>query len=464
MNTARTIILVDSDPGSCRHLNHVLGQEGFYSCSFRRLEDARSELQFINPSLVLLDVALDGWRGLDFLASLKSEQPSLPIIVISECKEPGVVVTAMKLGAEDFIQKPFDMHDLIYSIRSALEYERESVPVLQSQKLVSGHEPVEMIIGPSESMLQLQDLVEQVADTDIHVLIQGETGTGKELIARMLHFHSYRRSKAFVRVNCALIPFELLESELFGYEKGAFTGASQGKAGKFEFANGGTIFLDEISELPPPLQAKLLQVLQESRFSRLGGVEDIDVDVRMIASTNRNLQVAVSRKHFREDLFFRLNGLTIHAPPLRERKEEIPLLVRIFMDRFTEEFDRKPRPLLKKTMKAFEKYAWPGNVRELENMVKRVILFGQEDIIRQGLYRRRSYSYDDDPCAGEDFPGGNQYSLKEIKREAALKAEREAILEALKRSRWNRRKAADLLEVSYKALLYKMKQTGISNA
>jgi two-component system response regulator AtoC len=295
------------------------------------------------------------------------------------------------------------------------------------------------------------------------VLISGESGTGKELVARMLYLQSPRRRKVFMKIDCASLPCRLLESELFGYEKGAFTSAGQAKPGKFELANHGTLYLDEIAELHPSLQVKLLQVLQDGKFSRLGGKQDVQVDTRIIASTNRNLEEKVFRKEFREDLFFRLNVLTIKVPPLRERKEEIPFLVQMFCDKFSADFKKKPRPVYKKTIKAFQKYDWPGNIRELENMIKRIVLFGNEDMVRQELARRRILSGGPPDLPEACTPEEDIYSLKSISKKASMKAEKDAILDALERSKWNRRRAADALAISYKAFLYKMKQAGITS-
>jgi two-component system response regulator AtoC len=347
------------------------------------------------------------------------------------------------------------------------------------------------LLGTSEKMREVRDLIARVADTDVTVLIRGESGTGKELVARALHSASPRRHRTFVKVNCAALPSELLESELFGFERGAFTGAIQHKPGKFEFAHEGTMFLDEISEMHLPLQSKLLQVLQDGEFARLGGRQDVHVDVRIVAATNRDLEHAVAEGQFREDLFFRLNVVCITLPPLRQRLDEIPLLTNRFLAFYAEHYNRPPITLRHDTMRLFAEYEWPGNVRELENLLKRAVILGSDDSIRRDLAEaiagRRQISSPipalqarpavagvasvvaaasippPEPATPIDgrVPAG---SLKDIARHAAREAERELIYRTLQQTRWNRREAAEILGVSYKALLYKIKEAELDKA
>jgi two-component system, NtrC family, response regulator AtoC len=349
------------------------------------------------------------------------------------------------------------------------------------------------LLGSSEKMREVRDLIERVADTDVTVLVRGESGTGKELVARGIHDTSPRRHRTFVKVNCAALPSELLESELFGFERGAFTGAIQQKPGKFEFAHDGTMFLDEISEMHPPLQSKLLQVLQDGEFARLGGRRDVHVDVRIVAATNRDLESAVANGVFREDLFFRLNVVCITLPPLRQRRDEIPLLTQRFLEYYAEHYNRARVELSADTLRLFDEYEWPGNVRELENLVKRAVVLGSDASIRQELSdaiagRRRplgpipalqsrgaegaaplaaSTPVPSSPPAragGADVPAAVTGSLKDIARHAAREAERELIYRTLQQTRWNRREAAEILGVSYKALLYKIKEADLDKA
>ncbi len=303
----------------------------------------------------------------------------------------------------------------------------------------------------SPKMQRVRVMLDQVARTDITALIRGETGTGKDLVARAIHALSPRATGPFVKVNCAAMPRDLLESELFGHERGAFTGAHERKPGKFEFANHGTIFLDEIGDLHPSLQAKLLHVLQDGEFSRVGGKADVKVDVRVLAATNHNLESLVSANRFREDLFYRLNVVTIDVPPLRERREEIPGLAQYFADQYGKQFRRPEFGIDAETMSVLVRHTWPGNVRELENTIKRMIVLGDGHALLTEL---------DVPDATTPTPR-MQVSLKEISRKAAMQAEREAIRRALEDTRWNRLQAAKLLKISYRALLYKIKAAGL---
>jgi transcriptional regulator with GAF, ATPase, and Fis domain len=332
-------------------------------------------------------------------------------------------------------------------------------------------------------MREVRELIDRVADTDVTVLVRGESGTGKELVARAVHAASPRRDRTFVKINCAALPAELLESELFGFERGAFTGAIQHKPGKFEFANHGTMFLDEISEIGPPLQAKLLQVLQDGGFARLGGRQDVRVDVRVVAATNRDLESAVQDGQFREDLYFRLNIVCITLPPLRQRRDEIRPLTEHFLARYTGHYNKPPLAMATDTVRLFEEYEWPGNVRELENLVKRMVILGSDTAIRRDVadaiaarFRRvgpiPALQHPEAPLAAADEPSTAMPpaaqllsgSLKDIGRSAAREAERVLICRTLQQTRWNRREAAEILGISYKALLYKIKDAELDNA
>ena len=318
-----------------------------------------------------------------------------------------------------------------------------------------------IFIYASEQMHRIKEIIDQIANTDVTVLIQGESGVGKEVVARSVHLNSFRKEKPFVKVNCAALPQELLESELFGYEKGAFTGAYRQKPGKFELADGGTIFLDEISEMSLSLQGKLLQVLQDREFSRLGGKKDIRVDVRVLVATNRNIEEGVKEGRFREDLYYRLNVVNVTVPPLRERKEEIPIFVEYFLEKFSKKYRKRVNPLSDKLIKVFSEHNWSGNVRELENVIQRFVVLGDEKAIIEEL----------GPVTKENIVLGkkkktsstekNWPSLKEVNKEAIKKAECETILKALEMTNWNRKKAANILNISYKALLYKIRDTGL---
>lgn len=318
----------------------------------------------------------------------------------------------------------------------------------------------EIFLYSSEKMHRVKEIIDQVANTDVTILIQGESGVGKEVVARSIHLNSNRREKPFVKVNCAALPQELLESELFGYEKGAFTGAYRQKPGKFELAEGGTIFLDEIAEISPALQAKLLQVLQDREFSRLGGKKDVRVDVRVLAATNKNIDEAVQSGRFREDLYYRLNVVSMLIPPLRKRKEEIPVFIEYFLKKYGEKYGKRVKPLSAALMKMFLQHPWPGNVRELENILQRLVVLQDEEEILEELISARQKEVS--PEWTEAVLGPNEHpSLKEVQKEAVRRAEGKLIGEALERTNWNRKKAAELLQISYKSLLYKIKECGI---
>ena len=347
---------------------------------------------------------------------------------------------------------------------------------------------VGQLLGTSDQMREVHELIDRVADTDVTVLIRGESGTGKELVARAIHAASPRRARPFVKVNCAALPPELLESELFGFERGAFTGAIQHKPGKFEFAHEGTMFLDEISEMGPPLQSKLLQVLQDGEFARLGAREDVKVDVRIVTATNRDVESAVADGHFREDLYFRLNVVCITLPPLRQRREEIPELTDLFIDQYCEHYNKPRLTLAEDTRRLFAEHDWPGNVRELENMIKRAVVLGSDESLRRDLAdaitgrsrRTGPIPLLQSPVAPAavpelppppaavpvppEAPRALTGSLKEIARQAAREAERELIYRTLQHTRWNRREAAEILGISYKALLYKIKEAELDRA
>ncbi|HEX5473900.1 MAG TPA: sigma 54-interacting transcriptional regulator [Vicinamibacterales bacterium] len=348
-----------------------------------------------------------------------------------------------------------------------------AAPLAVSSRRVHGE-----LLGTSDKMREVHELIARVADTDVTVLIRGESGTGKELVARAIHAASPRHERTFVKVNCAALPAELLESELFGFERGAFTGAIQHKPGKFEFANHGTMFLDEISEMKPPLQAKLLQVLQDGEFARLGSRHDVRVDVRVLAATNRDLEVAVAEGQLREDLFFRLNVVCITLPPLRQRRDEIPALTEYFVRRYSEHYNKGLFALATDTLRLFAEYDWPGNVRELENLVKRMVILGTDAQIRRDLADaiagraprvgpipalQGPTPVPPEPPSPAAAPPASG-SLREIGRHAAREAERELIFRTLQQTRWNRREAAEILGISYKALLYKIKEAEFDTA
>jgi two-component system response regulator AtoC len=474
MQEARKLLVVEDDP-SVREMLVTLGKRlGYQVQAVASGEEGLTAFKNGKPSLAVLDVVLPGLDGLETLKLVKAIDPHVPVVMLSGYGQTRTIVEAVKLGAADFLRKPFEPEELELAFEKALEKKRleREVAFLRSRapKGAADQQPL-LLLGDNPKMREVEEVLDQVSDTDITVLVRGESGTGKELVARNLFERSGRSSKPFVKVNCAALPSELLESELFGFEKGAFTGAQRRKLGKFESANGGTVFLDEISEMHPNLQAKLLQVLQDGEFSRLGGEGDVQVDVRVIAATNRNLESAVREGAFREDLFYRLNVVTIAIPPLRDRTDEVPLLAEHFLRRYSREYEREYTTLSETLLEAFMRYHWPGNIRELENMVKRMVVLGTEQPVLQEIAARSS-SVQAPSGAVADVPELDQFvrgevdrvNLKRIARRAAQEAERRVIERVLHRTRWNRKEAAEILQISYKALLYKMKEADLAGA
>ncbi len=496
------MLVVDDNPGMRAYLERFLTDRGYAAIVAGQAEDAVARYNTERPAAVILDVVMPGaMDGLAALEAFKKLDRDVPVIILSGQGRTATVVQAMKLGASDFVSKPFDDADLAGPLTHALEQRRHAREVERLRLQLQSQPRHQMLYGAGARMAEVRDLIDRIADTDVTVLIRGESGTGKELVARAVCAASLRREKPFVKVNCAALPTELLESELFGFERGAFTGAIQHKPGKFEFANHGTMFLDEIGEMSVALQAKLLQVLQDGEFSRLGGKHDVRVDVRLIAATNRNLEHAVAAGQFREDLFFRLNVVAVTLPPLRERREDIPLLADHFLKKYSVHYNKPYVPLDPDVVTLFGQHDWPGNIRELENLMKRAVVLGPSATIRKELAtalaqsRHRRAHLDGSAAArpagtpgtdaGEDqarssaskantrptpaelavaaADAGN-YSLKDISREAARQAERELIARMLQHTRWNRKETAEILGISYKALLYKIKENGLDKA
>jgi two-component system response regulator AtoC len=466
-----TVLVIDDDPGIRDYLENLATRQGYRVFTAVDGESALEGLDTTKPDLITLDAVLPGMDGLETLRRIKQRAPEVPVIMLSGHGQARTIVEAMRLGATDFLRKPFEVEELELAFRKALDNRalEEEVKSLRGRvrKEVDGLP----MGGDTPKMREVREIIEQVADTDITVLIRGESGTGKEVVARALFQLGNRRNRPFVKVNCAALPSELLESELFGFERGAFTGAQKRKLGKFEYADQGTIFLDEISEMAPGLQAKLLQVLQDGEFSRLGGETDVRVDARIIAATNRNLEEAVRTQEFREDLYYRLNVVTILIPPLRERIDAVPLLVEHFLKMYNVQYKKNLEKLSPETMKLLMDYHWPGNVRELENMIKRMVVLGNEQTVVHELTQPapiRQVSTDQEELdlavLGANFSNGQELDLKAISKRASQIAEKKVIERVLGLTRWNRKQAAGRLQISYKALLYKMKENGLSDS
>jgi len=464
------VLVIDDDPGVRDYMEALVSRQGYEVFAVADGEEAMRTLDRTRPDLVTLDVVLPGMDGLETLHQLKQKLPEVPVVMLSGHGQARNIVEAMRRGASDFLRKPFEVEELELAFGKALEKRALKQEVERLRGRTRSEAEFMMLAGDSPKMREVRDIVEQVADTDITVLVRGDSGTGKEVVARQLYQLSGRRDKPFVKVNCAALPSELLESELFGFEKGAFTGAQKRKLGKFEYANHGTIFLDEISEMHPSLQAKLLQVLQDGEFSRLGSESDVHVDTRIIAATNRNLEEAVADGSFREDLYYRLNVVTVHLPPLRERKDSIPLLIDQFLQKNNEQYNKSVTQLNPQTMEALNRYDWPGNIRELENMIRRMVVLGNEQAVIDEIEQLSQRSSGDEEvkdsldldALGADFSNEQGIDLKRISRRAAQLAEKRVIERVLEQTRWNRKEAAERLQISYKALLYKMKENGLS--
>jgi two-component system nitrogen regulation response regulator NtrX len=368
---AKTILVVDDEPSIVQILSGILQDEGFEVITAPDGETALTVVEAELPDLVLLDIALPGLDGLEVLQQLKEHQPQLPVIMVSAYGNVENAVKATRLGAYDFIEKPPHADKIVLTVRNALEMTRLAEENLQLRRRAV---PAEEIIGQSQVMQQLREQVRVVAPTNAWVLITGENGTGKELVARAIHRFSKRAGKPFVEVNCAAIPEELIESELFGHEKGAFTGATAKRRGKFDQAHEGTLFLDEIADMSLKTQAKVLRILQEQRFERVGGSRPIQVDVRVVAATNKNLEELISRGQFREDLYYRINVIPIAVPSLKERAEDIPLLIEYFLKEFARENHSSPKIMTPEAVEVLRRQSWPGNVRELKNFVHRLAI------------------------------------------------------------------------------------------
>ncbi len=468
-----TVLVIEDDDEAREALCDYLSTAGYRPRSARSGAEALAALADGPADAVLLDLVIPEPDGFELLRRFRERDRRLPVIVMSGLSEAEDVVRAMKLGATDYLPKPFEVPELDLVLRRALETAGGRARDLAGASAPTAAVPDDATaVAPplSGAMERVWSLVDRIADTDVPVLLVGESGVGKDVVARRIHATSRRSGRPFVKINCAALPGELLESELFGHEKGAFTGAHAEKPGKFELAHQGTIFLDEIGEMDPRLQAKLLQVLQDEEFYRVGGKRSVRVDARVVVATNRNLDAAIRQGAFREDLFYRLNVVTIRIPPLRERKEEIGPLVRHFVDRYRNRYGGGLEAVPAEVMERFHTHDWPGNVRELENLVRRLVVLrdpamvlgelgaGANRILPPANAAQNSVRPDG---AGLHAGLSEDAPLKDVARRAARIAEREAILRALMRSGWNKRKAAKRLQISYKALLYKIKDCAI---
>ena len=467
MNRDTRILIVDDEANMRMVLRAMLTREGY---SVDEASDGLAALEALERSggdvqVIITDLRMPGLDGMALLERLSKEYPGRPVVMITAHGSVDTAVEAMKAGL-DFVTKPFDAGDLRAVVQKAVNTARAEFDLIEPDEGLEARsdEGAFGMIGRSAAMNEVYNILDKVADTPSTVLITGESGTGKELVASALHHHSARSARPFIRVNCAAIPQTLIESELFGHEKGAFTGAIASKPGRFELADGGTLFLDEIAEIPTEMQVKLLRVLQEHAFERVGGLKTLKVNVRLVAATNRDLAAQVEAGTFREDLFYRLNVVPIRLPPLRERREDIPLLVTQMLGRFAERLGRTVEALSPDAEAAFIAYSWPGNVREMENVLERLVLFTEDTTIPLELLpdelKIPSGSGEATMPAPERLDRGlsGRVSLKELVKETTAQVERRLIVQALEQTGGNVTRAAQLLMISRKSLQNKMKE------
>jgi two-component system response regulator AtoC len=455
-----TILLVDDDDATREYVSVLLAGRGYEVLGAASADAALERLNAgLTPDAILVDLVMPGMDGLAFLEEARRAKVAAPVIVLSAVDRIPTVVDAMNRGAADYVTKPFEEPELDLAIQNALEKQRLRDEVSVLRRRLAQAEPGADPLGTSPAMLRVREIARQVADTDAPVLLLGETGVGKEIVARFIHDVSARASRTFLKVNCAALPHDLLESELFGHERGAFSGAHQAKPGKFELAQHGSILLDEITEMGPALQAKLLHVLQDGEFTRLGGRQPIRTDARLFAASNRDLDKAVADGSFREDVYFRLNVVRLELPPLRERKQDIPLLCEAFLRRYLGRYKSSVESLPPELFEAFLAHSWPGNVRELENAVRRYVILPDLKLSLAELRREPTPPPEPRPApARAAAPPPLELSLKRVGSAAADSAERELVQRVLVETRWNRREAARRLKISYKALRNRLKR------
>jgi len=466
MQESSVVMVVDDEPNMVKVLSSALKREGYEVVEAYDGEQALSLLEELYVDVILTDLKMPKIDGITLLKKALNMRSDLQVIILTAYGTVEKAIEAVKAGAFDFIPKPFELKELTSIVGKAIKTAllARGEPRFERRKTFDGapEKPKDSftdlrIVGSSPAMLQIYSLIEKVSDTPSTVLITGESGTGKELIAREIHARSRWVNKPFIKVNCAAIPRELLESELFGYEKGAFTGAVISKPGRFELAHGGTLFLDEIGEISLEMQVKLLRAVQDKEFERVGGLKTLKVDTRLITATNIDLKKAVEKGTFRDDLYYRLNVVNIHLPPLRERKEDIMPLSKYFLENFNMKFGKNVSEFSDEAVKFLLEYSWPGNIRELENYIERAVLFDSDGIV----------GIDDLPSEIRELPSTISLKedeicdLKEVVKAETNKIEREYILKALELTGKNVTKAAQLLRISRKSLQIKMKELGI---
>jgi len=481
MQTAK-ILVADDEPNLRRVLVAMLRRDGHDVVQAASGAEAIDRLSDVD--VVITDLRMPGADGMEVLRTAARSFPQVPVIMITAYGSVGQAVEAIKAGAFDYIEKPFEQDAIRTIVEKAIGQATANRMAPRQTLYPAGDAEATGrfgLVGQSPEIQNIFAVIEKVADTPSTVLITGESGTGKELVAKALHEHGSRKNNPFIKINCAAIPKTLMESELFGYEKGAFTGATSSKPGRFELADGGTLFLDEIGEIPVEMQVKLLRAIQESEFERVGGIKTIKVDVRLVTATNRDLEQETQRGNFREDLYYRLNVVPLQIPPLRKRTGDIPLLVAHIIKKFNERLKKSISGIADDALAALEAHTWPGNIRELENVLERTILFSKGDRIERSDLQLAGANDphvhapanpattsgaipildDEDDDGGADHPGSPQGSLKDIVRAETSRVERELIVKALEETGGNVTQAARLLQISRKSLQMKMKEFGL---
>jgi len=454
MEIKPTILIVDDEPGARESLEVIL-EEDYQLLSVGSGQEVLEILQKEPIDLILLDINMPDMDGLAVLRKIKEQDEEIDVIMVSALNQARKAVDAIKLGAYDYITKPYEPEDILSTVNRVISKQKLYKELDFLRREVEESRGFDQIVSQTKTMQEIFQLIKKVAFTSTNILITGESGTGKELIARSIHRQGNRKNGPFVAINCAAIPSELMESEMFGHEKGAFTGAHTRTIGKFEYANGGTLFLDEVSVLRSDLQAKLLRVLQEREIERIGSNKPIKVDIRVISATNTNLEDAVIRGKFRQDLYFRLNVVPITIPPLRERREDIPLLAKHFLNKFNMAFNKKIPGFTEKAMDGLTKYHWPGNIRELENLIERIVVLlpGNEQIDLKDIPLEILMD------SGQDIQDLEPEKMGLIKIREAI--EKRIILNVLEATKWNQTESAKILKVNRNTLIQKAKQLGI---
>ncbi|MDD5085360.1 MAG: sigma-54 dependent transcriptional regulator [Candidatus Omnitrophica bacterium] len=458
MTLKKKVFIIDDEAPMRRLIKDALDKKGFETFAFASPLEALDKLAKEEPPIVISDIRMPEMDGIEFLKRVKNYNPEINVILITGYGSLDTAVRAIRGGALDYILKPFRIEALENAIEKALHEHKLTAPDKKVREKLRKRYEMNNIIGGSKPMQEVFDLIEKVARQESTVLITGESGTGKELVARAIHYKSRRHDKPFVSINCAAMPHELLESELFGHEKGSFTGAVATKIGLMELAEGGTFFLDEVGETSPGVQVKLLRVLQEREIKRVGGLEDIPVDIRIIAATSKNLIDEIGNNRFREDFFYRLNVIPIYLPPLRERPEDVPFLIEHFRKIYTSKAGLKIDPkFTQEGIRYLKDYSWPGNVRELENIVERVIMLTDSASLGRGEIEKALGCLLE---AHRPKKGSSAISLGTLK-EGTEELEKKLILKALEESKWNKQEAAKKLQLSRRALYYKLEKYGL---